>query len=245
MIEIYKIERVNLKKKLQNERKGNYTKTDVLEAVQQILARDAQEEATIMEALENGDEYTTGKNDFVFDLLKSDHIFHIDQIQKICITYRLRFLDSQFFKASLPQEAIQKIKKLQKAHQTTLSGFKIVAPSKSFKLANADDPLLFAPIGNGYYYLIHKWGNDLHPLRKFMAWHVKTLENFLFSLAVFSLAVTFLLPRNLFTLHQTSVEFLIIALFMFKSLAGVALYYGFAKGKNFNTAIWKSKYYNA
>ena len=35
-----------------------------------------------------------------------------------------------------------------------------------------------------------------------------------------------------------------IILFMFKAVAGIALYYGFAKGKNFNTAIWNSKYYN-
>mgnify|MGYP006897565197 CR=1 FL=1 len=33
--------------------------------------------------------------------------------------------------------------------------------------------------------------------------------------------------------------------FIFKAIAAVVLYYGFAAGKNFNTAIWNSKYFNA
>jgi hypothetical protein len=32
---------------------------------------------------------------------------------------------------------------------------------------------------------------------------------------------------------------------MFKAIAAMVLYYGFAAGKNFNTAIWNSKYFNA
>jgi hypothetical protein len=32
---------------------------------------------------------------------------------------------------------------------------------------------------------------------------------------------------------------------MFKAVAAIVLYYGFAKGKNFNTAIWNSAYSNA
>ena len=97
----------------------------------------------------------------MFDLLETDKIFHIDQIKKLAINFRLRFLDSHLFKNQIPDEAITKIRVLEKNHKTTLQGFKIIAPSKTFQLENYDDPLLFAPIGNNYYYLIHKWGNDL------------------------------------------------------------------------------------
>ena len=38
-----------------------------------------------------------------------------------------------------------------------------MAPSALFRLEKTDDPLLFVPLGNNYYYLVHKWGNDLHP----------------------------------------------------------------------------------
>ena len=121
-----------------------------------------------------------------------------------------------------------------------------MAPSKLFKLENADDPLLFAPIGNDYYYLIHKWGNDLSPFRKLTMWPFKTLENFMFFVFFSALVCTALVPNGFFmSENHATTEFILLFIFMFKWIAGIALYYGFAKGKNFNTAIWKSKYYNA
>ncbi|CAN0604076.1 unnamed protein product, partial [Ectocarpus sp. 12 AP-2014] len=105
-------------------------------------------------------------NKFNIDLLNSDKIYHTKEIKQICIDYRLRFLDTKYFKGTIPAEGLSKIKALEKEHDTEIKGFKIIAPSKLFKLEDKDDPLLFAPIGNGYYYLIHQWGNDLQPFRK-------------------------------------------------------------------------------
>ena len=48
-----------------------------------------------------------------------------------------------------------------------------MAPSKLFKLKNADDPLLFASLGSDYFYLIDKWGNDLSYFRKISMWPFK------------------------------------------------------------------------
>ncbi|WP_395062778.1 hypothetical protein [Flavobacterium sp.] len=48
-----------------------------------------------------------------------------------------------------------------------------MAPSKAFNLKKYDDPLLFAPIGNDYYYLIHKWGNDLAWYKNFKFYQLK------------------------------------------------------------------------
>src|SRR5699024_9523529 len=110
------------------------------------------------------------------EVIEADRIFHLEQIKKICVVDRLRFLDSHYFKKELPIEALQKTKHIEKLHQTEFTGFKIMAPAKSFRLKNADDPLLFAPMGNGYYYLIHKWGNDLSPWRKLKAWPYKGIE---------------------------------------------------------------------
>ena len=112
------------------------------------------------------------KNNFKIDKIDANRIYHIDQIKKICIDYRLRFLDANLFKGQFPIEAVEEIKVIEKTHQTELTSLKMMAPSKLFKLENADDPLLFAPMGNGYYFLIHQWGNDLHPLRKFLVWAV-------------------------------------------------------------------------
>ncbi len=189
--------------------------------------------------------HTSSGNPFVFDLLETENIYHIDQIKEICIDYRLRFLDAKYFKGSIPQAGIAKIKHLESLHDLSIQGFKIMAPSKLFKLEDKDDPLLFAPIGNGYYYLIHKWGNDLHPLRKVLVWPFKNIVNLTISTLVISYFAALLVPDGLFSKESSTAEFMIIYFFMFKSIAAVVIFYGFALGKNFNPAIWNSKYFNA
>ncbi len=185
------------------------------------------------------------ENNFNFDLLETDKIFHIDQIKEICINYRLRFLDSKYFKAEIPGKTIDKIKLLEEKHNMEIEGFKIVAPSKLFKLADKDDPLLFAPIGNGYFYLIDKWGNDLHPLRRILVWPFKNIINLTLLVVLISFLTTLIVPNGLFSKSNSQMEFMIIFFFMFKSIAAVVIFYGFALGKNFNPAIWNSKYFNA
>jgi hypothetical protein len=73
-------------------------------------------------------------NNFDFDQLESHKIFHLDQIKQVCINYRLRFLDLKYFKGNIPKEGIEKITQLEKEHQTSLEGFKIMAPSVLFRL---------------------------------------------------------------------------------------------------------------
>lgn len=187
----------------------------------------------------------TNENNFDFDLLETDRIFHLSQIKTICIDYRLRFLDSKYFKGEIPEEAISKIHALEERHGTPLNGFKIMAPSKLFKLEDKDDPLLFAPIGNGYYYLIHQWGNDLHPMRKILMWPFKSVVNLGIVVFIASYFLTLMVPEGLFSKSNSAAEFWIIYFFMFKSLAAVVIFYGFALGKNFNPVIWNSKYFNA
>ena len=183
-------------------------------------------------------------NQFDFDQLETNRIFHRETIKNICINYRLRFLDLSYFKADVPLEAINKIKALEKSHDTDIRHMKIVAPSKLFKLKNADDPLLFVPIGNDYYYLIHKWGNNLHPLRRLLMWPFKNIITSLLSIVFLSLFLTSLMPLTLFSAEPNWSDFLLIFLFMFKSIAAVVIYYAFASGKNFSRAIWDSSYYN-
>jgi len=184
-------------------------------------------------------------NNFDFDKLESNNIFHVSHIRNICIDYRLRFLDLNRFKGTIPDEAHDKINSLEKLHQTQIKDFKIMAPSKLFKLDSTDDPLLFAPLGNNYYYLIHKWGNDMSPMRKTIVWPFKNIVNMCVSLILISLVLTWLMPLNLFNPNPTMSDFLLVFLFVFKSIAAVAIFYGFALGKNFNRAIWDSRYYNS
>ena len=184
-------------------------------------------------------------NAFDFDLLATDKIYHLDQIKKVSIDYRLRFLDLKYFKNKLPQEALDTIQALESAHDTQLGSFKIMAPSALFRLEKTDDPLLFVPLGNDYYYLVHKWGNDLHPLRKVLMWPFKNIWNLMLAVFAFSWILTELTPMGLFTRTPDSSSYWMLLFFMFKAVASVVLYFGFALGKNFNPAIWNNRYNKA
>ena len=238
-----KIPGVNLANQLKKIRQKEFDDLQWRNQVNEILNSHIPSEIRIKETLASQNSGTT--NDFNFESLDTSRIYHLDHIKKLCIDYRLRFLDTKYFKSKFPDEAISEIKGLEDKHQTELKGFKIIAPSKLFKLENADDPVLFAPMGNDYFYLIHKWGNDLHPLRKFFMWFFKGFENLVLLTFLISLFLTFLVPDGLFGKEYSVSNFLMIFLFMFKSVAAVVIFYGFALGKNFNTAIWNSKYYNA
>ena len=183
-------------------------------------------------------------NRFDIDKLDSNRIYHIDQIKKTCIDFRLRFLDATLYKSQFPFEAIDEIKAIEQTHHTNLNSLKMMAPSKLFKLENADDPLLFAPMGNGYYYLIHQWGNDLHPLRKILVWPFKNLINMCIATLFASFILSLFVPISVFTPNPTPSDFFLVYFFMFKSLAAMVIYYTFARGKNVSQAIWNSKYYN-
>ena len=238
-----KITGVNLANQLKKIRQKEFDDLQWRNQVNEILNSHIPNKIRIKETLTSQNAGNT--NDFYFESLDTSKIYHLDHIKKLCIDYRLRFLDTKYFKSKFPEEAINEIKRLEDEHQIELKGFKIIAPSKLFKLENADDPVLFAPMGNDYFYLIHKWGNDLHPLRKFFMWFFKGFENLVLLTFLMSVFLTLLVPDGLFGKEYSVSNFLMIFLFMFKSVAAIVIFYGFALGKNFNTAIWNSKYYNA
>jgi len=237
--------RTNIEKQLINYRSKRIDEKSVMAEVARIFAENENQRKAILENLTNENEADEVENHFNFDLLENSHIFHLEDIKNLCINYRLRFLDSRYFKADFPEEAVSEIRNLETTHNTVLKNFKIVAPAKLLKLENADDPLLFAPMGNDYFYLIHQWGNDLHPFRKLLMWPYKYFENLVFTVAVLSSLITACMPMQWFTPNATFQEYLFLFLIIFKGVGGMVIFYGFSKGKNFNGAIWNSKYYNA
>ena len=232
--------RINLEEQLKKQQVVP-SNNELYSFVNQIWDKEAKKELSINERLHKKT-INSPSNYFKIDQLDADKIYHLNDIKKICIDYRLRFLPSYYFKADIPYEAVSKIKALEKTHETAFYNFKIIAPSKLFRLKKKDDPLLFIPIGEDYFYLVHKWGNDLNPFRKIWSWFFKSFENLLFTCFVASVILTLLIPEGLFfPAHNATVGFFIEILFMFKAVVAVAIYYGFAKGKNFNTVIWNNK----
>jgi len=216
-----------------------FTPTDILAVLEQQPNRVSEKEIT--QALLGVNNYQS-TNVFDIDTLDFSRVYHLETIKRVCIDYRLRFLDLKYFKGALPEAAYDQIDTIEKQHQTNLSDFKIMAPSILFRLARTDDPLLFVPMGNNHFYLIHKWGNDLSPYRKTMVWPFKSVWTLLLTLLAVSYALTLITPKGLFTKTPDSSTFWMLYFFMFKALASIVLFVGFALGKNFNPAIWNNKY---
>lgn len=236
--------RINLQKKLDLLRKKEMREEALLEEVRRILNRE-NPEAEILKRINSDEPEGVATNDLIFDLLKSGRIYHLSQIKKICIDYRLRFLETKFFKGEIPAEALASVREIEAQHNTILRGFKMMAPATYFRLENADDPMLFAPIGNDYYYLIHKWGTDIHPLRKMMVWPLRNIENLMVFSFFASFFLTFGIREIFFSKFQETSQFLVLFMYTFKSVIALVFFYGISLGKNFSSGNWNSKFYNA
>ena len=230
------VNKLNLEQELLSKRKKFKSEAEIMAEVKSIFIENDLARQKIYHKLEQ--QSSTKSNQLKFDLLETDKIFHLEQIKTICIDYRLRFLDSNIFKNHIPEEAISKIRMMEKEHETSLKGFKIMAPSKSFHLLNYDDPLLFIPIGNDYYYLIHQWGKEINPWRKLMVLPVKNLGSFTIASIALSVVIAWLVPENNLS-KSVPLASVIIFLFAFKSIFAVFAYYFFMMGKNFNEEIWQ------
>src|SRR6056300_260357 len=57
-----------------------------------------------------------------FDALESSRIYHIEDIKKLCVDYRLRFLDSKHFNGTFPAEALDAIKAFEKTQEREITG---------------------------------------------------------------------------------------------------------------------------
>ncbi|CAM1343596.1 hypothetical protein [Tenacibaculum amylolyticum] len=231
---------VDLHKELLKVRRKEIKKETVLSWVDSVLKDVTTKHHQIYTELKNS--IDEEQNNFDFDKLETDRIFHIAQIRKICINYRLKFLNTSQFKGEYPIETISKIRQLEKEHGIELKGYKITAPSILFKLKKADDPLLFAPMGNGFYYLIDKWGNDMSFFRKIKYWPAKNVENLLITLFLTSLFLASLTHQFFFREATSITYFIVLFMFYAKGAIGLAIFYGIAIGKNFSEYAWKSKY---
>lgn len=108
----------------------------------------------------------------------SQKVFHISQIQSTCEKYYLRFLPANHYSGTIDSELTTKISNFQIAHNRVcnVNNSFIMAPKKSFKLEEKPkDPLFFYRINDEYYYLIHKWGNDLSIFRRLLSFLSKKI----------------------------------------------------------------------
>jgi len=177
-----------------------------------------------------------------------NRIYTLDQIRKICIRYRLRFLSTSLFKATFPYEAISRINELEKKLNRKIDDFRIIAPSKAFDLENINqDPLLFAQLEDGRFFLIHHWGKDLKWYRKILTWPLQNFTTYFVSLWFFAAALAFSIPASVMhVLSKDSEMFLRLWLTVhcFIAFMGITFWLAMSYEKTFSSLNWESKYYN-
>ena len=234
---------VDLQEELNLERKKRERKTgdETLRSFRKLLANDDKlDEQALAKIFEKG----VAKR---YDLtqLDSDRIFSIEDVKSLCIQYRLRFLDAGLFKNEIPYEAISEIKRIQRQQEIELNNFKILAPAPMFNLQRKDrDPLLFLSLGNDKFYLIHKWGGELNPLRKLLVYPFRSFKTILLSVAGLAALLTMSIPDNLIGVAGggNGVIRVICFFYMFIAFSALTILYGFSRMKDFNSSLWNSKY---
>lgn len=224
---------INLEKKLQHiEERGNSQKKELMAEVNDILTEGFDDDRRVMQSIQQ-----SGKKKEGLSLLTDVPVYSLKSIYKLCVRYRLRFLDSKHFKGDIPYEAIHKIKEFERANMVKIKNYKILAPIELFSLQDKDsDPMLFMDLGNHNYYLVHKWGKDMSFFRYLM---VFPLRNY------YTLFLTISVAVGLFSVAIPVDEFIQTAfIFMFSFIASCSLVilYCFAYRKNFNEVGWNSKF---
>lgn len=201
------------------------------------------QERRIQESIQEG---VTEQKGFGWGELDADRIYTIDQIRKTAIQHRLRFLDSKQFKDDIPYDAIFEIKRLEKVLGVELNNFKIMAPGERFVLEDCDkDPLLFLELSNNYYYLIHKWGNDLAWYRRWATMPLQSFTSLGLSIAGVSLLLALLIPTDIVGTANGHEVFARLAFFFWclVCITSVVTYIGFAFFKNVSANQWNSPFF--
>lgn len=238
---------VNLERQLQVQRTKLRAESseEILQAFQQVLAKDNQLDDTILANI-FGSEGSVDQLDI--NKLDPSRIYGVAEIKKICVDYRLRFLDAKYFKGEIPHEAISKVKALQKDQDVELKGFKMIAPAPMFRLVEKDkDPLLFINLGNGLYYLVHKWGKDLNRFRKALVYPFRSFESLFATIIGLAFVIAAAIPSEVMMgpKDTTSMHIRVIFFFyLFLAFSGLTALYGFSRMKNFSVALWKSRYFD-
>jgi hypothetical protein len=170
-------------------------------------------------------------------------IFTEAEIRQTAVKFRLKFLNSKKYKPEIPYEAVLKIKQLNETYRKELKEFRVLSFPETFKgKFSNESAVLFALTNHNNYYLVHKWGNDIHWFRKIRYWPLRSLENLVLTVMAFTLIVTLSLPTALITLDPKATYWcgyrLATYFHLFIFFSGFTAFYAFAFTKNFSGSIW-------
>ena len=181
--------------------------------------------------------------------LDPTRIFHVHDIERLCVKYRLRFLDGRWFKGALPPQVFYELRRLEERSRQPLAGFKVLAPARRFKLCDCDaDPLLFIRIGEREYYLVHQWGGSLSRWRSVLNWPFRTVRHLIASVFLLAVLLSVLMPNELIVADPQAAWWgAHRVLFLFWSTmvcASFTVFGWFAFFGRFSAEAWRSHHFN-
>lgn len=192
-------------------------------------------------------EFSLNENQLLNDEeIPQDNIYTLQEIEKICVLYRLKFLDASHFKKPIPSVAEVKIEYLNDTYNKNIAGLKIVSFYECFNQYHypKNFGILFAPTINGHYYLIHHWGEPISNKRKWQYFPLRTFETLAFSVILFTLIVDLILPTHLITLDRTATYWCGYRIGVFFHLliffGGLTMFVVISFFKNVSKNIWDS-----
>lgn len=178
--------------------------------------------------------------------LDENLIFTLEEIENICIKYRMHFANYEYYKNSIPSVAEVKLEYLNDTYQKKLNHLKIISYRENFLQPNhhKNYGILFAPTLNGHYYLIHQWGHPIPKYRKYLWFPLRSFETLAISIILFTLVVDLILPTYLITLDHTATYWSGYRLGVFFHLliffSGLTMFIVVAFFKNVSKNIWHS-----
>ncbi len=178
-----------------------------------------------------------------------ERIFDEAIIRDLCIKYRLRFLDAGLYKGELPAQAVHAIRLLERRSDGPLHSFKMMAPAEMFRLCDSEvDPLLFAPLGGGRYYLVHRWGKDLNAARIVLGWPTRSPWTLGACVLLMALVLSAVVPTHLITTDPQAgfwgAHRLLFLLWSTMVMSSFTVFAWFAFFGQFSTQAWNSRYFN-
>lgn len=223
---------IDLLKELQKEKRKE-ERNSPLEEINEILENEFTKEETILNRLKNSQQSDT----VIWEEVDQTNVFDLKHIKKLCIKYRLRFLDSSLYTEGIPYEAVLRIKDLEGMLGKPLTNFKILAPKQLFKLSDKDsDPILFLELSNNKYYVIHKWGGELNFFRLLLAFPMRDFMSMFFFLFALSLIFSYLVPT------PSMLAFAFLTIHSFIGICGLACLVMLGFRENFSEVEWDSQY---
>ncbi len=177
-----------------------------------------------------------------------DRVYSEATIRDLCIKYRLRFLEGALYKGEIPPQAVQAVRVLERKADGPLVSFMVMAPASRFKLCDSEvDPLLFIPLGEGRYYLAHKWGKDLTMERAIRYWPVRRPANLILCVLALAILLSAVVPSYMISPDRSDFftgKRLLLLFWSTMFFAGFTVFGWFAFFGQFSNHSWNSRYFN-